>query len=64
MIMTVIVVSSIVLAVLFTVAWIARPGLRRRIEAPKHLFVQQVRQYDQQHREPGNTAGAQSNDGS
>lgn len=64
MIMTIIVVSSIVLAVAFTVAWLALPGLRRRIEAPKHLFTEQIRQYDQQNTEIDTTAGAHPNDGS
>lgn len=62
MIMTFIVVSSIGLAVGFTAAWLLKPGLRQRVEAPKHLFAEQVRQYDQQHCKPANTAGAQSNE--
>lgn len=63
MITAIIVFLSIALAVLFTVAWLAKPGLRRRIEEPKHLFAAQVRQYDKQHRDSGHTAGAQTSDG-
>ena len=64
MIMTIIVVSSVVLAVAFTVAWLTIPGLRRRVEAPKHLFAEQIRQYDQQNTENDTTAGAQPHDSS
>lgn len=64
MITTIIVVSSIVLAVLFTAAWVAKPGLRRRIEEPKHLFANQVRQYDNRNRDSARATGAQSNDDS
>ena len=64
MIMTIIVISSVVLAVAFTLAWLAKPGLRRRVEDPKHLFAEQVRQYDQQNAEIDTTAGAHSNDSS
>lgn len=46
MISNFIVVSSLLLALLFTVAWLARPDLRRRIEEPKHLFQEQVERYN------------------
>ena len=48
MISTFIVVASLVLAAVFIAAWILKPEFRRRIEAPKHLFAEQVRQYDEQ----------------
>ena len=47
MITTLIVGASLVLAAAFTLAWLLKPGLREQIEAPKHLFHEQVRQYDQ-----------------
>jgi len=64
MISTIIVFSSLVLALTFTVLWLTMPSLRRRVEAPKHLFAEQVRQYDIQHREMAQTTGAQPNDDS
>jgi len=30
----------------FVVAWALSAKLRARIEAPKHLFVEQIRRYD------------------
>ena len=48
MISTFIVISSMVLALVFTIVWIARPNLRRRIEAPKHDFLRQVQRYNRQ----------------
>lgn len=62
MITTIIVVSSLVLVVVFAAMWLTKPGLRQRVEAPKHLFAEQVRQYDLQHGEASQTAGAQAND--
>jgi len=46
MITTTIVLASLALAAAFTLAWLLKPGLREQIEAPKHLFHDQVRQYD------------------
>jgi len=46
MITTIIVASSLALAIAFTLAWLLRPQLRAQIEAPKHLFQNQVQQYD------------------
>ncbi|NIW25415.1 MAG: hypothetical protein GWN29_13095 [Gammaproteobacteria bacterium] len=46
MITTIIVVASLALAAAFTLAWLLKPSLREQIEAPKHLFHDQVRQYD------------------
>jgi hypothetical protein len=41
-----IVVTSMVLAVAFSAAWLLRPGLRARIERPKHEFQERLRHYD------------------
>ena len=46
MITAIIVIATVVLAAVFTIAWLANPGLRRQIEHPKHCFQDQVRQYD------------------
>jgi len=46
MITAIIVISSVALAVLFTIAWLTHPGLRRQIEHPKYSFQDQVQQYD------------------
>jgi hypothetical protein len=48
MITNFIVISSLVLALGFTIAWLARADLRRRIEGPKHFFQQRLQQYDRQ----------------
>ncbi len=62
MITTFIVTASVALVVGFGAMWLLKPGLRRRIEAPKHLFANQVRQYDIQHRVLNPAAGEQAND--
>ena len=46
-----IVISSLILAIAFAIAWITKPGLRHRIERPKHLFAEQLKRYDQEHSE-------------
>ena len=46
MITTTIVTASIALALAFSVAWVLRPGLRARIEHPKHEFQRRLRRYD------------------
>jgi hypothetical protein len=33
----------------FVVAWAVSPQLRARIEAPKHLFVEDIQRYDRKH---------------
>ncbi|MEQ8954591.1 MAG: hypothetical protein RL120_10690 [Gammaproteobacteria bacterium] len=48
MISTIIVGASLAMAALFTAAYLLDPALRRRVEAPKTIFLQQLRQYDQQ----------------
>lgn len=52
-----IVYASLLLAGAFLVAWLARPELRRRIERPKHLFADQVQQYDEQCRQDVRATG-------
>jgi len=39
--------GSLALAGVFWLAWLLRPTLRRQLEAPKHDFAAQVRQYDE-----------------
>ena len=46
MITTTIVLASLALAAAFTLTWLLKPSLREQIEAPKHLFQEQVQQYD------------------
>jgi hypothetical protein len=48
MISAFIVISSILLAAAFTIAWLTRPNLRRRIEAPKYAFQRQLDAYNHQ----------------
>jgi hypothetical protein len=50
MISSFIVLASLLLAAIFIGAWLMKPDFRRRIEAPKHLFAEQVRRYDEQTR--------------
>ena len=52
MITAFIVISSVVLGLIFTIAWLLRPGLRRQIESPKHHFQEQIRAYNQQCYDP------------
>lgn len=47
MISTVIVVSSLFMAALFTGAYLLNPAMRARVEAPKFVFLQQLAEYDQ-----------------
>lgn len=46
MIIDIIIVMSIALAAAFVVAWVLRPALRSRIEAPKHTFQAELRAYN------------------
>jgi hypothetical protein len=59
MLTAIILVGSILLAAGFAVAWFVSPAFRQRIERPKHLFADQVRQYDEQYRETGGKPGAE-----
>ncbi len=52
MITAFIVISSVIFALIFTVVWLLRPGLRRQIESPKHHFQEQIRAYNRQCYDP------------
>lgn len=41
----------LVLTAAFVAVWTMSPKLRARIEAPKHLFVEQIRRYDRKDHE-------------
>ena len=45
--MDAIVITAIVCAAVFVVAWLLRPDLRAWIERPKYRFQANVRSYDQ-----------------
>ena len=62
MITTIIVGASLALAAAFALAWLLKPGLREQIEAPKHLFHDQARQYDRELRDEGHTPGDSSDE--
>ena len=51
MIENVVVFSSIAFAVLFALAWLARPDLRKWVEKPKYRFQQNVKSYDEARKE-------------
>jgi hypothetical protein len=57
MIADLIVLGSLVLAAAFVAAWALSPRLRRRIERPKHRFLEDVREYDRGDRGRGRTPG-------
>jgi hypothetical protein len=63
MISSIIIIASLVLAGAFLLTWLARPELRRRIERPKHLFAEQIEQYDRQSRQETNSTGASDDEG-
>ena len=46
MLIDLVVVSAVVLFGAYLVLWLASPTLRTRIEAPKHVFLQQARSHD------------------
>ena len=62
MITTIIVVASLALAAAFTLAWLLKPSLREQIEAPKHLFHDRVRQYDESIEAPRSVSGGSSDE--
>ena len=47
MISSLIVLSTVLLAGIFSLAYALSPTLRQQVEAPKHVFLQQLAQYDQ-----------------
>mgnify|MGYP001604027299 CR=1 FL=1 len=57
MITTSIVLSSVLLAARFTIAWLTNPAFRRQIEQPKHCFQDQLEQYNQQCHDARETQG-------
>jgi hypothetical protein len=59
---TIIVGAFVLLAVAFTLAWLLKPGFRARIEAPKHLFQSQVRQYDRHIETTRETSGGHADE--
>lgn len=57
MITDLIVLASVALTMAFVTAWAVSPSLRRRIERPKHRFLEDVRGYDRGDRGPGRAPG-------
>lgn len=53
MMATIIVIGSVVLAAVFTIAYLTRPGLRRQIEHPKYCFQDQVQHHNRQCHDAG-----------
>jgi hypothetical protein len=47
MIPDLLVYAVLVMTGAFLAAWALSPSLRARIEAPKFLFIEQIRRYDQ-----------------
>ena len=62
MITTAILIGSVLLAGVFALMWILSPSFRRRIERPKHLFADRVRQYDEDSRKSAGTSEAKTSD--
>ena len=62
MMTTVILIGSALLAGGFVLMWLFSPTFRRRIERPKHLFADQVRQYDSEYSDPNGVTEAKSSD--
>ena len=46
MISTVIVALTLLMAVVFSLAYALNPELRRRVEAPKYIFLKQLSKHD------------------
>jgi len=62
MLTAIILIGSILLATGFAVLWMVSPTFRQRIERPKHLFADQVRQYDEQNRDTADNQGAKQSE--
>jgi hypothetical protein len=60
--MDAIVLTAIVCAAVFVIAWLLRPDLRAWIERPKYRFQANVRSYDQAQRALGQS-GAKAESG-
>ena len=56
MISAFIVITSVLLAAGFGIAWVAIPRLRSKIEDPKYAFQDQLQAYNQQVRNTGDGA--------
>lgn len=52
MISALIVYCSLALASLFTLAYFLSPKLRSKVEEPKHIFMEQLAQYDESNNAP------------
>ena len=48
MIAAIIVCVSVLFALVYTLAYFLKPGLKDQIESPKYAFQEQVRRYNQQ----------------
>ena len=46
MISIVIVTLTLLMAVVFSLAYVLNPALRQRVEAPKYIFLEQLSKYD------------------
>jgi hypothetical protein len=55
-----IVITAIVCAAVFVVAWLVRPDLRAWIERPKYRFQANVRSYDKAQSAMGRSRAAKS----
>jgi hypothetical protein len=55
MITDIIVVTSLVLAAAFSLAWLVQRDFRERIERPKHRFLERLERYDRNCRQNGNS---------
>jgi hypothetical protein len=44
--------AAIVLSGVYVYAWARNPALRDRVERPKHVFLQQVQDFDRNSRRP------------
>lgn len=62
MITNFIIVSSVILALAFVIAWLVNPGLRRRIESPKHAFQDQLERYNRECHDKVTGRGVHSNE--
>ena len=60
MITNIIVFAAIAFAVLFFIAWLARPDLRAWIERPKYRFQSNVQSYDHVRRGDSAAKGGKS----
>ena len=62
MISLTIIVGSVLLALIYALAWLLVPGIRRQIEQPKHCFQQRLEQYDRVYRNNADPTETHSGD--